>query len=157
MTVYQGQALMTREVSVPEGEGNVELIVTPLSPQTVDNSLYTEGADGLRVLSTRFRTRAVKEDTRQEVRAQQDLLKMHSADAQKIQNKIAVDEQDLQYLQKLEGFTGATLTSLTRQGRLKTSSSTSGTAPRARRILKEFRSTSIPSGFRKRRRRWPRP
>jgi N-terminal domain of unknown function (DUF4140) len=68
VTVYQGQELVTREVSVPEGEGNVELNVTPLPPQTVDNSLYSEGADGLHVLSTRFRTRAVKDDTRQEVR-----------------------------------------------------------------------------------------
>ena len=57
VTVYQGQALVTREVSVPEGEGTVELVVTPLPAQTVDGSLYTEGADGLRVLSTRFRTR----------------------------------------------------------------------------------------------------
>jgi Domain of unknown function (DUF4139)/N-terminal domain of unknown function (DUF4140) len=118
VTVYQGQALVTREVSVPEGEGNVELIVSPLPPQTVDNSLYTEGADGLRVLSTRFRSRAVKEDTRQDVRAKQDLLKQLSADAQKIQNEIAVQDQDLQYLQKLEGFTGTMLTGLTRQGRL---------------------------------------
>ncbi len=118
VTVYLGQALVTREVSVPEGEGSVELIVAPLPPQTVDNSLYSEGADGLRVLSTRFRTRAVKEDTRQEVRAKEDLLKQLAADAQKIQNEIAVEEQDLQYLQKLEGFTGTMLTGLTRQGRL---------------------------------------
>jgi len=118
VTVYQGQALVTREVNVPEGEGNVELIVTPLPPQTVDNSLYSEGADGLRVLSTRYRTRAVKDDTRQEVRVKEDLLKKLSADVQKMQNEIAVDDQDLQYLQKLEGFTGTMLTGLTRQGRL---------------------------------------
>lgn len=65
VTVYQGQALVTREVNVPEGDGTIELIVTPLPAQAVDTSLFTEGADGLRVLSTRFRTRAVKEDTRQ--------------------------------------------------------------------------------------------
>ena len=34
VTVYQGQALVTREVSVPEGDGTVELVVTPLPPQT---------------------------------------------------------------------------------------------------------------------------
>ena len=84
----------------------------------IENSLYTEGADGLRVLSTRFRTRAVKEDTRQEVRAKEELIKKLSVEAQKLKNEIAVQEQDLQYLQKLEGFTGATLTALTSQGRL---------------------------------------
>jgi len=118
VTVYQGQALVTREVSVPKGEGTVELVVTPLPPQTVDNSLYTEGADGVRVLSTRFRTRAVKNDTRREVRAKEEQLKKLSADAQKLQKEVAVHEQDLQYLQKLEGFTGASLTTLTKQGRL---------------------------------------
>ena len=118
VTMYQGQALVTREVSVPEGKGTVELVVTPLPPQTVDNSLYTEGADGLRVLSTRFRTRAVKDDTRQEVRAKEELLKKFSTDAQKLQKEVAVHEQDLQYLQKLEGFTGASLTGLTKEGRL---------------------------------------
>ena len=81
VTVYQGQALVTREVSVPEGDGTVELVVTPLPPQAVDSSLYTEGADGLRVLSTRFRTRAIKDDTRQEVRSKQELLKKLQSDA----------------------------------------------------------------------------
>src|SRR4051794_20157841 len=67
VSVYQGQALVTREVSVPQGEGTLELIVAPLPPQIVDHSLYTEGAEGLRVLSTRYRSRAVKEDLRHEV------------------------------------------------------------------------------------------
>jgi Domain of unknown function (DUF4139)/N-terminal domain of unknown function (DUF4140) len=118
VTVYQGQALVTREVSVPEGDGTVELIVTPLPPQTVDSSLYTEGTEGLRVLSTRFRTRAIKEDTRQEVRAEQGRLKKLQADAQRLQKEIAVQQEDLGYLQKLGGFTSTALTGLTEKGRL---------------------------------------
>jgi hypothetical protein len=118
VTVYQGQALVTREVTVPEGDGTIELVVTPLPAQTVDSSLYTEGTDGLRVLSTRFRTRAVKEDTREEVRAKQEQLKTLQADAQRLQKEIAVQGQDLQYIQKLEGFTAVALTDLTKKGRL---------------------------------------
>ncbi len=118
VTVYQGQALVTREVNVPEGDGTIELIVTPLPAQAVDTSLFTEGADGLRVLSTRFRTRAVKEDTRQEVRAREELLKNLQADAQRLQKEIAVQEEDLRFLQKLEGFTGTALSGLTEKGRL---------------------------------------
>jgi hypothetical protein len=118
VTVYQGQAMVTREVSVPEGDGTAELVVTPLPEQTVDGSLYTEGADGLRVLSTRFRTRAVKDDTRQEVRAKEELLKNLQAEAQRLQKGIGVQEEDLRYLQKLEGFTGTALTGLTEKGRL---------------------------------------
>jgi Domain of unknown function (DUF4139)/N-terminal domain of unknown function (DUF4140) len=118
VTVYKGQALVTREVSVPVGNGVVELVVTPLPAQTVDSSLYTEGTEGLRVLSTRFRTRAVKEDTRQEVRAKEELVKKLVSEAMMLEKEIEVHGQDLRYLQKLEGFTGATLTSLTEQGRL---------------------------------------
>jgi len=118
VTVYQGQALVTREVGVPEGDGLVELVVTPMPAQTVDGSLYTEGADGLRVLSTRFRTRAVREDTRQEVRAKEGLVKTLADDARDLQTEIDVQGSDLQYLQKLEGFTGAALTRLTEKGRL---------------------------------------
>ncbi len=118
VTVYQSQALVTREVSVPEGEGTIELVVTPLPPQTVEGSLYTEGADGLRVLSTRFRTRAVKEDNRQEVRAKQALLKDLEAEAKRLQDDLGVQAEDLKYLQKLEGFTGTSLNGLTEKGRL---------------------------------------
>jgi hypothetical protein len=118
VTVYQGQALVTREVSVPEGMGTAELVVSPLPPETVAGSLYTEGAEGLRVLSTRFRTRAVKEDTRQEVRAKEELIKKLESEAQRLERQLAVEELDILYLSKLEGFTGTALNSLTEKGRL---------------------------------------
>ena len=118
VTVYRGQALVTREVSVPEGDGTVELVVTPLPAQAVDSSLFTEGGDGLRVLSTRFRTRAVKNDTRQEVRIKEEQLKNLNGEIDRLQKEIAVQEEDLKYLHKLEGFTGTSLAGLTEKGRL---------------------------------------
>jgi len=118
VTVYQGQALVTREVSVPEGAGTFELIVTPLPAQVVDNSVYTEGTDGLRVLSTRLRSRAVREDTSGEVRAKEELIKKNQAEIRRLENEIAVQNQDLEYLKKLEGFTAGALSSLTEKGRL---------------------------------------
>ena len=54
VTVYQNNALVTREVDVPEGTGTLELVVSPLPPQTVNTSLYSEGAEGMRVLTTRM-------------------------------------------------------------------------------------------------------
>src|SRR5262249_2716825 len=68
VTVYQNNALVTRLVDVPAGTGTLELVVSPLPPQTVNTSLYSEGSEGLRVLTTRFRLRPIKEDTRDEVR-----------------------------------------------------------------------------------------
>jgi hypothetical protein len=118
VTVYQGQALVTREVSVPEGEGTVELVVTPLPPQVVENSVYAEGGDGQRVLSTRFRSRAVQEDTRREVRAREERLQKLDLDMQRLRSEVSVQEQNLAHLSKLEDFTRAALNSLTGEGRL---------------------------------------
>jgi uncharacterized protein (TIGR02231 family) len=118
VTVYIGSALVTREVSVPEGKGTLELVVTPLPSQTIANSLFTEGSDGIRVLSTRFRTRAVREDTRQAVRAREEEIKTLTAEAERIKKEIQVIGQNLEFLQKLENFTGATMQGVAEKGML---------------------------------------
>ena len=118
VTVYQGQALVTREVRVPEGPGVVEVVVTPMPAATVENSLYTEGGDGLRVLSTRFRTRAVRADTRADVRAVNEEIQRLGRDAERIKRAISVQGENLLYLEKLERFTAGSLASLTEKGRL---------------------------------------
>jgi hypothetical protein len=118
VTVYQGNALVTREVDIPQGRGLAELVVTQLPAQTVDSSLHAEGTDGLRVLSTRYRARAVKEHTRKEVRAKEAQIHTLQLEAERIQSDIKVIEQNLQLLIKLEGFTGATMQQLTEKGLL---------------------------------------
>ncbi len=116
VTVYQGTALVTRDVEVKEGNGLMELIVRPLPPETIDSSLYTESTDGIRVLSTRFRSRAVKEDTRAAVREKEEQLKALQGDIAQLQKDVEVLTQNLQFLAKLEGFTGATMQTLTEKG-----------------------------------------
>jgi len=118
VTVYQGTALVTREVTVPEGKGLKELVVTPLPSQTIDGSLYTEGGETVHVLSTRYRTRAVREDTRAEVRAKEEEIKTLQAEAQRLQKQIQVSKQNSEFLQKLENFTAATMQGLAEKGML---------------------------------------
>src|SRR5919198_15254 len=84
VTVSPDSALVTREVAVPAGEGVLELVVSPLPPATVNSSLYSEGADGIRVLTTRFRSRPVLEDTREEVRKLEDEIRRLQMNAQKL-------------------------------------------------------------------------
>jgi uncharacterized protein (TIGR02231 family) len=118
VTVYQAHALVTRRVEVPEGKGIVELVVTPLPPRTVAGALYAEGSDGIRVLSTRHRARAVRADTRANVRALEQKIAALQAEAERTKNEIDVSGKNLGLLGKLEGFTGATLAQLTEKGRL---------------------------------------
>src|SRR5204863_9912509 len=84
VTVYQGSALVTREVQIPAGAGSMEVIVSPLPAQTLDSSLYSEGSADIRILTTRFRTRASKEDAREEVRAKERQIKSLQQDAEKL-------------------------------------------------------------------------
>lgn len=118
VTVYQGNALITREVTVPEGAGPMELLVSPLPPQTIATSPYAEGTDGIRVLNTRYRTVAIKEDTREEVRKLEAQSKQFQADVQRVQADLKVAGEHQQFLTKLEGFTAVTLQHLTDKGLL---------------------------------------
>src|SRR5262249_33054145 len=118
VTVYQNNALVTREVDVPEGTGTLEMVVSPLPAQTVNTSLYSEGAEGMRVLTTRFRLRPVKEDTREEVRRLESQLKELQNAGQKLQSESMTIEQNMAMLGKLENFTSASATAATEKGKL---------------------------------------
>src|SRR5262245_60542858 len=122
VTVYQSSALVTREVAVPDAAGPMELTVANLPPQTVQNSLYAEGGPGLRVLSTRARTRAVREDTREEVRKLDAQIKQLRATLAKLQGDAQTLEQNLALLTKMETFTAATMQHLTEKGQLSSES-----------------------------------
>ncbi len=118
VTVYQKTALITRETAAPDAAGISEVIISPLPPTCMQSSLYAEASDGIRVLSARFRVRAIYEDTREEVRKLETKIK-------ETQNKIAALQADLKaaeantlFLGKLEGFTAATMTQLTEKGHL---------------------------------------
>jgi hypothetical protein len=118
VTVYPDSALVTREVEVPGGRGTIELVVTPLPERTVNSSLYSESADGIRVLTTRFRTRPVKENTREEVRKLEDQAKKLQANARKLQADMEACKQNMGLLGKLENFTTASTQHATEKGKL---------------------------------------
>lgn len=118
VTVYPDSALVTREVEVPAGAGTVELVVSPLPERTVNSSLYSESADGIRVLTTRFRSRPVKENTREEVRKLEDEVKKLQTNARKIQADVEACKQNMGLLSKLENFTTASTQHATEKGKL---------------------------------------
>lgn len=118
VTVYPTGALVTREVEVPEGMGTLELAVSPLPPATVNSSLYSEGTDGIRVLTTRLRTRPVAQDTRADVRKLQDELRRLHLERDKVEAESKAIQANSQSLGKLEGFMGVTTVQATEKGAL---------------------------------------
>ncbi len=118
VTVYSNTALVTREVTVPEAAGLTEVVVSPMPPFTMQSSLYAEGNDNIRVLSVRFRTRAIAEDTREEVRKLDTEIKSLQGKAQGFEADLKAMGENLKLLDKLEGFTAKSLEHVTDKGQL---------------------------------------
>ncbi|QDU23157.1 mucoidy inhibitor MuiA family protein [Urbifossiella limnaea] len=118
VTLYQQTALVTREVTLPEAPGLSEVVVSPLPAHTLQSSLYAEGGEGIRVLSVRFRTRAIAEDTREDVRKVELQIKTLTQKQATIQAELKAVEDNLKLLDKLEGFTAKGLDNLTDKGQL---------------------------------------
>ncbi len=108
VTVYQGQALVTRTVDLAEVSGLAEVVVTNLPANVIASSLYAEPQKDVEIRSVRYRVRPMELDVRQEVREL-------DAQIQEVNDELAanVRQQQLlserqQYLSKLEQFTTVT-------------------------------------------------
>src|SRR6516162_3601036 len=102
VTVYPNNALVTREVEVPAGNGLIELTVTTMPDQIVPSTMYSEAGDGLRVLTTRFTTRQVLEDTSEERRKLEAEKEKYLVVASKIASDMASLQKNVELLAKLE-------------------------------------------------------
>jgi uncharacterized protein (TIGR02231 family) len=122
VTVYPNSALVTRDVDVPDGQGTIEVTVTPLPPTTVNSSLYTEGSDGIRVLTTRFRTRAILEDVRDDVRKLEEELKQQQLSREKLEEEIKAVQANAAMLGKMEQFMTVSTVHATEKGGLNSES-----------------------------------
>ena len=67
VTLYRGQALVTRAGPVEGNPGSIEIVVGKLPEQIVPNSLFAEGGDAIEIRAVRFRTRAVGEQPRERI------------------------------------------------------------------------------------------
>jgi len=108
VTLYRGQALVTRSVPVDAGAGRVELVVASLPQQVVPDSLFAEGGDGIEIRAVRFRSRAVGEEPRDDIRkldGEIEIVQDKVARSKKMQEIIT---QRLAFLSKMEDFTAPT-------------------------------------------------
>jgi len=94
VTVYRGQALVTRTLEVRLPAGASELIVTDLPQQILPETIYAQTPENLTVLSVRYRERAVREDTREEV-------KNLDARIEQLQNKMYHTETQYKHNQEM--------------------------------------------------------
>lgn len=109
VTVYRGQALVTRLVDLPADTGDLQCVVSDLPTAVIGSSLSVSAdAGGIAVRSVRFRTRAVAAAASKEVA---DL----DATMKNLRHEVFANDQGLKlldakgaYLDKLEQFAAPT-------------------------------------------------
>lgn len=117
VTVYRGQALVSRVVAVPaakavaDAAGTVrEVVITDLPPRIRPESVHAESREGVQVRSVRFRQRPVVQDTREEVR-QLDAKIESAADQRALsQKKIDLINEHRTLLAAVQNFVAPTAT-----------------------------------------------
>lgn len=113
VTVYRGQAVVTRAVELPRvlpaAAGTVqEIVVTDLPAHLRPESLHAETTPGVRVRSVTYRTRPVVQDTREEVRAIDARIEELQGKLGVNARKVALLGEDRAYLASLQGFIAPT-------------------------------------------------
>ncbi|QDU90955.1 hypothetical protein Pla175_43690 [Pirellulimonas nuda] len=109
VTVYQGQALVTRSVTLPGDQtGLQEVVVTNLPALILPESLYAEPGEGLEIRSVRYRTRPVEQDVRAEVRELDEQLQELRDELSAVEREQKLLADRTKYLNSLEGFTAGT-------------------------------------------------
>jgi uncharacterized protein (TIGR02231 family) len=116
VTLYRGQAMVVRELPVDGAAGTREIVVGELPENVVADSLFAEGSAGVEVRAVRYRTHAVGEAPREEVRQLDEQIEA-------VNRKITVNGKTrelltkrLAYLDQLEGFVAPTAKTELSQG-----------------------------------------
>ncbi|HEX6962980.1 MAG TPA: mucoidy inhibitor MuiA family protein, partial [Lacipirellula sp.] len=108
VTLYRGQAQVTRAVPVEGAAGRMEIVVGGLPEQIVPDSLFAEGSGAVEIRAVRFHTRAVGEQPREEVRKLDDQILETQKQIDLAQKRQALLAKRSEYLLKLEGFVAPT-------------------------------------------------
>ncbi len=108
VTLYRGQALVTREINVEGDAGSHEIVVGNLPEQITPASLFAEGNEQVEVRAVRFRSRAVGEQPREEIRRLDEELAELEQQRDLVQKQPQLLAQQTRYLDQLEKFVAVT-------------------------------------------------
>ena len=104
VTLYRDQAMVTRNLELQGEAGSQELVVVDLPENIVGDSLFAEGGKDVEVRAIQFRTRAVNDSPRKEVREISDKIKGVAAKMKLTTKKLELLNKRGAYLDKLETF-----------------------------------------------------
>jgi hypothetical protein len=108
VTLYRDQAQITRTVTVPKGDGPIELVVTGLPGQIRPNSLFAEGGEVIDVRAVRYRERVTGQEPREDIRELDEKIELLMIELEENATMKGLAVKRLAYLDKLENFTATT-------------------------------------------------
>ena len=111
VTLYHGQAMITRTIPLDGAKGGQEVVVSPLPEQIVPQSLFAEGSDGVEIRAVRFRCRAVGEEPREEVRKLDEAIDKLTEQLQTLERQRQVVARQNTYLDGMDNFVLPTMKS----------------------------------------------
>ncbi|KPK85492.1 MAG: hypothetical protein AMJ81_03460 [Phycisphaerae bacterium SM23_33] len=118
VTVYRGQALVTRRIEADLPAGASDLVITDLPAQVLPDSLYAGGEGDVQIRAVQYRTRAVSQEPREEVRKIEQEMEAVQAKIRENQALQKLRGQKETFLGNLEKFTSAKATEETAKGAL---------------------------------------
>jgi uncharacterized protein (TIGR02231 family) len=104
VTLYRGQALVTRLVPLDGAKGLVELSVGPLPEQILPESLFAESDEGLEIRAVRYRAQAVGDEPREEVRRLDETIDSLTDQLRAVERQAQVLAKQNAYLDQMESF-----------------------------------------------------
>lgn len=105
VTVYRGQALVTRVVDLELATGLHEIVVTDLPAHIVRGSMHAEGNAGVVIRSVRYREQPVRADVREDVEALNDRLSELQDESARLARRLETLTRQKAYIERLEQFT----------------------------------------------------
>ncbi len=108
VTVYRGQAMVTRTIPLDGPPGIREIVVGDLPEQVTSDSLFAEGSEAVEVRAVRYRMRAVGEEPREEVRKLDEAIRDITEKLESAQQSHELTSKRASYLDQLDGFVATT-------------------------------------------------
>ncbi len=105
VTVYRGQALVTRSLDLEVEPGIHEVVVSDLPAYLVEGSLHAEAGADVSIRSVRYREQPVRTDVREEVQALDSQLEQLRSSLSKLARRAETIEGRKAYVKNLENFT----------------------------------------------------
>jgi uncharacterized protein (TIGR02231 family) len=118
VTLYRGQAEVTRSMPAPAGVGTMEIVVAELPERIVADSLHADGGEGVQIRAVRYRERALSEEPREEVRKIDEQLAANERSLRENQQAQDVAKRKQTYLDKLGTVTAEAAGGEVRKGLL---------------------------------------